>query len=217
MIPNLYSSLWFFPRLTPDITLKKLIRMEGKIKKLIDFNIIFIKLYHDIALWWSWILKLFLNYMFDCWKLVNLKPEQLIRSLLVILCPLILNACQASTVPLEFAPDGNIVQEAITLQLSQRLTPLSQQLNTQKPRLDISNINVKSIDTIAIANLPTYHLKGTYNLKLILPRQEVKQNKNKFDVYLQRQGEGKTWRLLSKDNKKSSEESSWKSYLIVSQ
>ncbi|MDJ0601417.1 MAG: hypothetical protein QNJ37_21560 [Crocosphaera sp.] len=141
--------------------------------------------------------------------------QDFIKGLLAIFFSLVLTACQTTTVPLEFAPDGKIVQQAIALQLTQRLSPLSEQLNTQKPQLDISNINVKKIAPVTISNLPSYHLTGTYNLRLILPRQEVKQNQNKFDVYLQRQAEGKTWRLLSKDNKTSDEESVWKSYLII--
>ncbi len=143
-----------------------------------------------------------------------LKKQDLIKGLLVIFFSFLLTACQSKVVPLEFAPDGKIVQQAIALQLQQRLNPLSEQLKTQKPQLNISNISVKKIDPITITNLPSYHLTGTYNLKLILPRQEIKQTKNQFDVYLQRQAEGKTWRLLSKDNKISTETSSWKSYLI---
>lgn len=146
---------------------------------------------------------------------LSFRKQDLIKGLVVVCFSLILTACQSKAVPLEFAPDGNIVKQAIAFQLNQRLTPLSQQLNTKKPELDISNINVKNIDPVTIANLPSYHLTGTYNLKLILPRQKVKQNKNKFDVYLQRQAEGKTWRLLSKDNKTSNQESIWKSYLII--
>ncbi len=143
------------------------------------------------------------------------KKQDLIKGLLVIFFAFVVTACQNSTVPLEFAPDGQIVQQAIALQLSQRLNPLSEQLNTAKPQLNISNINVKKIDPVTITNLPSYHLTGTYNLRLILPRQEIKQTKNKFDVYLQRQAEGKTWRLLSKDNKTSNQDSVWKSYLII--
>ena len=143
------------------------------------------------------------------------KKQDLIKGLLVIFFAFVITACQNSTVPLEFAPDGQIVQQAIALQLSQRLNPLSEQLNTAKPQLNISNINVKKIDPVTITNLPSYHLTGTYNLRLILPRQEIKQTKNKFDVYLQRQAEGKTWRLLSKDNKTSNQDSVWKSYLII--
>ncbi len=145
---------------------------------------------------------------------LRFKKQDLIKGLWVIFFSLALTACQTNTVPLEFAPDGEIVEQAIALQLTQRLNPLSEQLKTEKPQLNISNINVKKIDTLTISNLPSYHLTGTYNLRLILPRQKIKQTKNKFDVYLQRQAEGKTWRLLSKDNKTSTEEASWKSYLI---
>ena len=151
----------------------------------------------------------------NIYSFLLLKKQDLIKGLLVIFFAFVITACQNSTVPLEFAPDGQIVQEAIALQLSQRLNPLSEQLNTAKPQLNISNINVKKIDPVTITNLPSYHLKGTYNLRLILPRQEIKQTKNKFDVYLQRQAEGKTWRLLSKDNKTSNQDSVWKSYLII--
>lgn len=149
------------------------------------------------------------------YSFLSFKKQDLIKLLLVIFFSFILTACQTSTVPLEFAPDGQIVQQAIALQLNQRLTPLSEQLKTEKPRLNISNINVKEIEPVTITNLPSYHLTGTYNLKLILPRQEIKQTKNNFDVYLQRQAEGKTWRLLSKDNKTSDQEAMWKSYLII--
>ncbi len=146
---------------------------------------------------------------------VSFRKQDLIKGLLMIFFCVVLTACQSKAVPLEFAPDGKIVKQAIALQLSQRLNPLSEQLKTQKPQLDISNINVKKIDPVTISNLPSYHLTGTYNLKLILPSQKVKQNQNKFDVYLQRQAEGKTWRLLSKDNKTSDQDSVWKSYLIM--
>ncbi|MDJ0581043.1 hypothetical protein [Crocosphaera sp.] len=142
------------------------------------------------------------------------KKQDLIKALLLLFFSFLLTSCQSKAVPLEFAPDGKIVQEAITLQLEQRLNPLSEQLKTTKPRLNINNINVQKIDPVTIGDLASYHLTGTYNLKLILPRQEIKQTKNNFDIYLQRQAEGKTWRLLSKDNKTSTEESSWRSYLI---
>ena len=41
------------------------------------------------------------------------KKQDLIKGLLVILFAFVVTACQNSTVPLEFAPDGQIVQQAI--------------------------------------------------------------------------------------------------------
>lgn len=135
--------------------------------------------------------------------------------LLAIVIFMGLTACSGATsAPLEFAPNGDIVQQAIAQQLRQQLNPLSQQLNTTHPDLDIGQINVKNIESIVISDLPTYHLQGTYNVKLILPHQVVEQKGNHFNVYLQRQAEGKTWRLLSKDTKNASDETQWKSYLI---
>ncbi|MEM8778352.1 MAG: hypothetical protein AAGF26_05655 [Cyanobacteria bacterium P01_G01_bin.49] len=140
------------------------------------------------------------------------------RQLLIITILISLTACgTVATAPIEFAPTGNIIQQAIAFQLRQQLNPLSQQLNTNRPDLEIGQINVKDIESIIIAELPTYHLQGTYNLKLILPRQEVQQKNNNFEIYLQRQAERKTWRLLSKDNKNLSDNIQWKSYLIRDQ
>jgi hydroxypyruvate isomerase len=125
----------------------------------------------------------------------------------------LLNACSSVKPPLEFAPDGEIVQKAIALQLSQTQQGLGQQLNASRPEFKITQISVKKIEPIAVSNLAAYHLKGTYNLTLILPRKQVKQKNNHFDLYLQRQIEGKTWRLL-KRNLNSSQQPQWSSYLI---
>lgn len=141
--------------------------------------------------------------------------KKLIRKLLITVCLFSLMACQSvATAPIELAPDGNIIQQAIAQQLYQRLNPLSEQLKTNRPDVKIGQINVKNIESTVVAELPTYHLQGTYNLTLILPRQTINQKNNHFDVYLQRQAEGKTWRLLSKDNSTTSSDKQWKSYLI---
>ncbi|WP_438357491.1 hypothetical protein [Aphanothece sacrum] len=126
----------------------------------------------------------------------------------------LVTACSTPTPPTELAPPGEIVKKAIVLQLNQRLNPLSQQLKTVNPGLEISQINVKLLESIFIAELPTYHLKGTYNLALTLPRQQINQKKNLFEIYLQRQAEGKTWRLLSQESQLSEADFQWKSYLI---
>ncbi len=122
--------------------------------------------------------------------------------------------CSSPTPPIEFAPNGEIVEKAIALQLNQNFKPLSDQLNATPPQLEIKQIQVKQLDSILVEQLPTYHLKGTYNLKLILPRQKIDQKKNQFDIYLQRQIEGETWRLLRQDSKMSSQNPQWTSYLI---
>ncbi|GFE69625.1 hypothetical protein [Chroococcus sp. FPU101] len=127
---------------------------------------------------------------------------------------LLLNACSSPTPPKEFAPDGETVKKAIMLQLKQTEASLSEYLDASSPKLDISKINVKKLEPIFIAKLATYHLQGTYNLNLKLPRQKVTQQSNPFDVYIQRQIEGKTWRLLKRDLHNDDAQPQWTSYLI---
>jgi hypothetical protein len=137
------------------------------------------------------------------------------KPILTTILILLLTGCSAANPPTEFAPDGEVVENAILLQLSQTEQRLSQQLNASYPQLEISQIQVKKLDPVFIADLAAYHLQGTYNLKLILPRQEVMQKNNPFDIYLQRQIEGKTWRLLKREVI-SGKKTQWKSYLVRS-
>jgi small-conductance mechanosensitive channel len=130
----------------------------------------------------------------------------------VIMIILLLNSCGLRTPPTELAPNGEIVQRAIALQLSQAEQTLARQLSLNAPEIDLSNIRVQKLQPLFVAKLPTYHLQGKYNLKLKLTRRQITQNNNSFDVYLQRQAEGKTWRLLKKDHHQ--ERSLWSSYLI---
>ncbi len=127
---------------------------------------------------------------------------------------LLLTACGTTTPPTELAPSGEIVEKAIALQLEQTEDSLSQQLNTNTPKLGIANINVKNLESIYIAKLPAYHLQGTYNLTMKFSRQEVKLKNNPFEIYLQRQAEGKTWRLLRKKLTDDDNKFEWLTYLI---
>ncbi len=136
------------------------------------------------------------------------------QSLWAILLILLLSACSTAKPPTEFAPDGEIVKRAVLLQLEQTEKRLSQGLNFSQPALEIPQINVKQIEPILVAELPAYHLQGTYNLTLIFPRQKVTQKNNNFEIYLQRQIEGKTWRLLRREVNTASGKVQWESYLI---
>ncbi len=140
--------------------------------------------------------------------------KRLIQVIFTVFLMVGLTACQPAKPPVEFTPDGAIVQKAIALQLEQTERRLSKQLKVPVPTFEISKINVKNNDPVFIEDLAAYHLTGTYRLKLQLPHQEVIQTKNPFDIYLQRQAEGKTWRLLSKTIKNSTTKPQWSSYLI---
>jgi hypothetical protein len=139
------------------------------------------------------------------------------RVCLLLVLVVFLAACQATEAPLEFAPDGKIVERAIALQLGRTQARLSEQLKATLPKLEIKQIQVKTLEPIVISELPAYHLQGTYNVTLTLPRQTVTQKKNEFEIYLQRQSEGKTWRLLQREVKDGQAgETQWSSYLIES-
>ncbi|MBR8828475.1 MAG: hypothetical protein DSM107014_11350 [Gomphosphaeria aponina SAG 52.96 = DSM 107014] len=125
-----------------------------------------------------------------------------------------LTACSTQAPPTELAPEPEIVKKAIALQLNLTQTQLTQKLNAATPALEIGQINVKQLEPIFIAKLPAYHLQGTYDLTIKLPRQQAKQKNNPFEIYLQRQIEGKTWRLLKRETSKTEEKTQWNTYLI---
>ncbi|MGK7873437.1 MAG: hypothetical protein AB4426_09020 [Xenococcaceae cyanobacterium] len=127
---------------------------------------------------------------------------------------MLLTACGSPTPSMGLAPDGELVKKAIALQLSQAEQSLSQHLIASRPELEISKINVKELEPLFIAKLPAYHLQGTYNLKIKLPRQQVTQKNNHFDIYLQRQAEGKTWRLIKREASSPGAQPKWSTYLI---
>ncbi|YAI82725.1 MAG: hypothetical protein ACQJCO_03960 [cyanobacterium endosymbiont of Rhopalodia sterrenbergii] len=145
--------------------------------------------------------------------MIRLWLHFVLTTVLISLSSLIV-ACNSPTPPIEFAPDGEIVEKAIVLQLTQNFQRLSNQLKTTLPQLKINHIQVKQLDSILVAQLSTYHLQGTYKLKLMFPRQLKEQKENRFDIYLQRQIEGETWRLLRREYNLPDETPQWKSYLI---
>ncbi|AFZ49569.1 hypothetical protein Dacsa_0821 [Dactylococcopsis salina PCC 8305] len=150
-------------------------------------------------------------------------------SVALILLLTLLTACGGNTPPKGLAPGKDIVKHAIARQLTLIEDRLTAQLDRVSPtNFTIQNLNIKTLNPVYIADLATYQISGTYTLKLNLPRQEVTQEKNQFEIYLQRQAEGKTWRLLIRDNdfsasntnenqEEDTEEkvTAWKSYLVT--
>ncbi|MEM9540337.1 MAG: hypothetical protein AAGA60_12670 [Cyanobacteria bacterium P01_E01_bin.42] len=137
-----------------------------------------------------------------------------LQGLLGIALILLLAGCGGGKPPLSLAPKGEWVKKAIALQVRQSQELLSENLNAANPEIEISGISIKAIEPLYMANLATYHLTGSYNLEIDLPNQKVKQERNLFDIFLQRQKEGKTWRWLKRETLNSSEEPVWTSYLV---
>lgn len=108
-------------------------------------------------------------------------------------------------------PSSRLVQRAIALQVEQTQQQLSQQLNLNVFGFEINRVAVTKQEPLMIQNLATYHVQGTYNVTLKLSKRRVTQQ-NPFDIYLQRQKEGKTWRLaLPRAN---NDANTWITYLI---
>lgn len=108
------------------------------------------------------------------------------RLILIVLLGL-LTAC--SSVGTE--PNKTVVQKAIALQMQQT----QQQLQQQVRDLEIKRVNIAQKQPISIQDLPGFRVKGTYDFTIKLPKQKLTEQKNPFEVYLQKQKEGKTWRL----------------------
>lgn len=144
--------------------------------------------------------------------MILLRP--LVRMILVLVLGVSLTACGAASAPISLAPPTSTVRNAIVLQLSKTQETISQQLNLQTPKLDISHLNITQIEPLLIQKLPTYHIGGTYDLKIQLADRQEKQPKHPFDLYLQRQIEGKSWRLLIPKQEGENSQTTWYSYIL---
>ncbi len=123
-----------------------------------------------------------------------------------------LAACSA--VPIFF--DTDLVADAISLQLEQTQGQLTSQLRlSQNPTWSVDRVKVTENAPVMIQELPGYHLRGTYRLTIELPRGTVTRPKQPFDLYLQGQKEGKTWRLGKYGPSEPGEEPDWTTYLIT--
>lgn len=147
-----------------------------------------------------------------------------LRLFFIVLLLVGLTACGGNTPPKGLAPGRDIIRHAIARQLTLTEDRLTTQLDRSAPtEFEVKNLKIKQLQPLYIADLATYEVSGTYTLQLSLPRQDITQEKNEFDIYLQRQVEGKTWRLLIPDKTASGsteegkEESvtAWVSYLVT--
>jgi hypothetical protein len=143
-----------------------------------------------------------------------MKYLKIMRQFLVLILIILLTGCAGANPPREFAPDGNIIKQALMLQLTRFEQRLSEELMADHPQIEINQIKIDLLDPLFMGKLPTYHLHGKFNLILDLPNQDVKQNNNEFDLYLQRQKEGKTWRLLRQESDKDRDDFVWRSYSL---
>jgi len=119
-----------------------------------------------------------------------------------------------SPVPILF--DRDLVAQAISLQLRQNQEKLATPLKlSDRLTWSVDRVNVTDSESLTIQDLSAYHLQGTYRLTIDLPTGTKTRQNQPFDLYLQGQKEGKSWRLARYFASKTETEPSWKTYLIV--
>jgi hypothetical protein len=134
----------------------------------------------------------------------------MVRAILAVILMVLLSACGGSS-----GPNSQLVRQAIALQLNQTQQELVQQLRLdQPPKFEIQRVAIAKQEPLKIQDLPAYRVQGTYDLTTKLPTRQIKQEKNPFEVYLQRQQEGKTWRLARPEIDSNESVSAWSTYLI---
>lgn len=118
---------------------------------------------------------------------------QIIRGFWVVVLAVLLTAC---SVPGP-GPNRHLVEQAIALQVNQTQQQLRQQLRLDQEPIDftINHLSIRDRTPFTLEDLPTFRVRGTYNLTLQLPSHRVTQTNNPFEVFLQEQIEGKTWRV----------------------
>jgi hypothetical protein len=121
-----------------------------------------------------------------------------LRGILIGLLVGLLTACSSSGADLS----QTLVQQAIALQVWQTQAALSQQLKLVAPepeQIKVRHVVVTTRSPLTIQKLPGYKLQGTYDFTVQLPKRQVNERDNAFEIYLQRQAEGKTWRLAQRE------------------
>ena len=131
----------------------------------------------------------------------------MIRLIILGLCLILLTGCGLNIYPLNM----QLIEKAIAVQILPTQKQISKQLNLDLKNLQINGVNIDKLSSLLINNLPTYHVEGNYNLTVNLPQRRFTQKTNHFDVYIQQQKEGKTWRLIKPQD---SDKTVWKTYLI---
>ncbi|MBD2500391.1 hypothetical protein [Anabaena azotica] len=111
-------------------------------------------------------------------------------------------------------PTSELVQKAIATQLEQTQQQLNQQLDLNFQGFEIKHLKIRQEKPLTIQNLPAFQVLGTYDLTFQLPNRQLTKLQQPFDIYLQIQQEGKTWRLLLPDKASKDSEGVWRSYLI---
>ncbi len=134
----------------------------------------------------------------------------MVRLVFTAILLVLLTACGS----IGLLPNSQLVQKAIALELSQTQQQLNQQLDLDFQGFEIKHLSITQEQPLTIQNLPAFRVRGTYDLIVKLPKRQLTQPQQPFEVFLQIQQEGKTWRLLLPDKGGKATQPTWRSYLI---
>lgn len=134
----------------------------------------------------------------------------MLRRMISLILLGLLTACTTTVL----APTSHLVEKAIAFELAQTQQQLSQQLDLDFQGFEIHRLSITQEQPLTIQNLPTYRVRGTYELTFKLPKRRLTQPQKPFEVYLQLQKEGKSWRLLLPEAGEKDSKSVWRSYFI---
>jgi hypothetical protein len=132
------------------------------------------------------------------------------RIILITALLVLLTACGGRS----FIPSIQLVKKAIAVEVSQTQQALKQKLDLNFRGFEINHLSITEQEYLTIQNLPTYRFRGDYDLVFKLPKRRLSQPQKPFEVYLQLQKEGKTWRLLLPDKSNQDNPPAWRSYLV---
>ncbi|OLP16873.1 hypothetical protein BST81_19465 [Leptolyngbya sp. 'hensonii'] len=113
----------------------------------------------------------------------------MVRAILAVILAGFMTAC--STIG---GPSRQLVKQALVLHLTQIQQEISQQLRMPPASFEINQVRVNRQQSLQIEDLPAFHIQGTYNLSMDRHEGSLSQQQNPFELYLQRQRDGKTWR-----------------------
>ncbi len=82
----------------------------------------------------------------------------------------------------------------------------------QAPILHVRHIRVQSRRDLLIQDFPSYAVCGVYDLEIEFPRRTLTRQRQPFEIFLQPQSEGTTWRLARFDDTVNPPQ--WKTYLL---
>jgi hypothetical protein len=100
--------------------------------------------------------------------------------------------------PMVLITDSRLVQRAISRQISlseEKIGGLYSPQNADASTIRVHGIRITQVESLMIENLPSLRSRGNYDLQRKRRGQRLIQKQKPFDLYLQSQKQGLTWRL----------------------